>query len=51
MVSHRFQLVLECSSRESNCFLCKSRLEGDQSSEYELFLGGGGGVEGAYKEA
>ena len=39
MLSPRFRLALDCSSHESDCFLCKSRLECDQSSK--LCFGGG----------
>lgn len=47
MLSHRFRLVPDCSSHESDCFLCKSRLECDQSSKLRFWEGLGG----AHKEA
>lgn len=47
MLSHRFRLVLDCSSHESDCFLCNSRLECDQSSKLCFWEELGG----AHKEA
>jgi len=40
ILSHRFQIIVDCGSPELDCFLCKSRLECDQRPKSDVLSGG-----------